>query len=239
MRSTTNRPEPRSPALALALALSAGLIALYLYLIDPPATPAPEPAVPPEAVPAAAATPPPAAPSTAGLELRGVLGSGAIIATPGGERVVWIGREIVPGLRLREVGLHRAVLAWSTGTVELVLDGRGTETAHAAPAPASAADPALEARREETLRYRLGLAPRRAGDRITGFAIRPDADVPMLRRAGLRPGDILVAVNGQSFDSAEKVMELAAEIAGSFTAEFEFERAGRRRRATLEVNPRP
>lgn len=238
MRSTTKRPEPRSTALALGLALPAGLTALFLYRADPPdAVPRlPEPALAPQVV--SSALPEPAPPSTDGLELRGVLGSGAIIATPAGERLVAIGRDVVPGLRLQQVGLHRAVLVWSAGTVELVLDGRGTETASPA-AAVPATDPAAEARRDETLRYRLGLAPRLDGGRINGFAIRPDADVPVLRQAGLRPGDVLVAVNGQSFDSEEKLMELASEIAGSFTAEFEFERGGRRRRATLEVNPRP
>jgi general secretion pathway protein C len=85
---------------------------------------------------------------------------------------------------------------------------------------------------------RVGMAPRRNGGRIDGFAIKAGANLGPLLRAGLRPGDVLLAVNGQPFDSGEKLLELPREIAGSFTAEFEFERGGRRMRALLPVNPR-
>ena len=85
----------------------------------------------------------------------------------------------------------------------------------------------------------MGLTPRKVGGRTTGFAIRPGANLPALQRAGLQPGDVLVAVNGQAFESEEKVMELAREIAGSYTADFEFERGVKRMKASTEVNKRP
>lgn len=187
-----------------------------------------------------AAAAPEAPPSVDGLKLYGLLGSGAVIGGAGvGQRFVRIGREVVPGLTLREVRQHEAILAHSAGTVALTLDGR-TRGVDPAPdsVPHQAVAGARRTRREELLRYRLGFAPRRAGGRVTGFVLRPEADLPLLRRAGLRPGDVLVSVNGQSFDSEERLNELASEIAGSFTAEFEFERGGRRMRTSLEVNPR-
>jgi general secretion pathway protein C len=182
------------------------------------------------------------APSTEGLKLHGLLGAGAVIALPDGrQRWVRVGGDVLPGLRLEEVRQNLAVLASSGGRFELSFEGvanRPAPAATAASAPASAAA-GPERLREDHLRYRLGFEPRRVDGRITGFAIRRQADLPMLRRAGLQPGDVLVSVNGQSFDSEEKVQELASEIAGSFTAEFEFERDGRRMRRSVEVNPRP
>ena len=77
------------------------------------------------------------------------------------------------------------------GELRLGFDGRrpGRRPA-AAPAPAA---PARAAQREEALRYRLGLAPRRAGGRVTGFTVRANVEMPALARAGIRPGDVIVA----------------------------------------------
>lgn len=237
MHLTTKRPDRLRPAALAALGGAAALALLWLSGSAEAPAPAPAPSMPPAAAPAptpAAATAAPA-PSADGLRLYGLLGSGAIVGLlDGSQRWVPVGRDVVPGLRLAEVRQHRAVLVSSGGTFELTFDGARAAAAAAAPAAAPAADP----HREETLRYRLGLAPQRANGRIAGFAIRPGADLPTLRRAGLRPGDVLVRVNGQTFDSEERVQELSREIAGSFTAEFEFLRNGRRMRTSLEINPR-
>lgn len=231
------------PRLGVALAAPAALIACGLSgEPDRGETHSPRP----EPLPAAVARTPPRhglPASIEGLRLHGVLTDGAVIAGPeGGQRLVVVGREVAPGLILREVGLHRIVLAWSDGTAELGFEHGSTEgSADAPPAAASGERPeaAVDVRRDEILRYRLGFAPRRNRGRTTGFTIRQEADLPALRRAGLRAGDVLVAVNGQSFDSEERVEALPSEIAGSFTAEFVFERDGRRLRARLPVNPRP
>ena len=94
------------------------------------------------------------------------------------------------------------------------------------------AAPARAAQREETLRYRLGLAPRRAGGRVTGFTVRSDVEMPALARAGIRPGDVIIGVNGSAFDE-ERMQELAWQIANSTRTRFEVERGGQRLRLTL------
>lgn len=216
------------------------------------AAPAPPPPMMPVTPTISAAPSPPvqAAGGVEGLVLRGVMGGGpaggaAIIAFPDGrQRVVRIGREFLPGMVLREVGLTFAIASGGGGDIRLDLNrpgGIAVPAASAGSAPAMAAAPASSAasQQRETMEYRMGLAPRKVGGRTTGFAIRPGANLPALQRAGLRPGDVLVAVNGQAFESEEKVMELAQEIAGSYTAEFEFERGGKRMKASTEVNKRP
>ena len=75
-----------------------------------------------------------------------------------------------------------------------------------------------------------------AGSPASRFAL---AQLEILERAGLRAGDMIVAVNGQAFRSEEKVLELSDELASSYTAEIKFLRDGRRLKGKLEVNKRP
>lgn len=239
-------------------------IALLLYFALWPAEEAealPEQAPPQAAAPAplAAASPPaqaPAAPpqapdqsTTAALRLYGVLGGGlgggsAIFGSSADDqRLVEVGRDVAPGLRLHAVARDHVLLETASGLSRLRLGGGALAAvapaaqAAAAIAPASGASHAPTA--QDAVRYHSALAPRRIGDRTTGYTVRANASLPLLQQAGLRPGDVLVSVNGQSFDSDERVLELSREIAGSHEAVFEFEREGRRMQATLPVNPRP
>lgn len=200
-----------------------------------PEPPQPVPAAP-VPIPVAAAPAPAPVPvaDTSQLRLHGLLASGAVISTGnGGQRLVPVGREALPGLTLVRVEQNHAIFQSASGEVRLGFDGiaQGDPTgAAAAPAPA-AAGPAGQ--REETLRYRLGLAPRMAGGRVTGYTVRANVEMPALARAGIRPGDVIVAVNGASFDE-ERLQELAWTIANSAEARFEVERDGRRIPLTLQ-----
>ena len=68
------------------------------------------------------------------LRLVGILSSGALIAMADGtQRFIPVGREVVPGVVLRGVDVHQAILATPGGEVRLPLDaGAGA----APPAPA-------------------------------------------------------------------------------------------------------
>jgi type II secretion system protein C len=229
--------EKRLIQAAIVLAI---LVLLYLLLRggsepvrvvarEPAAAPAPPPAAPPIAAAPALA---PALPADhSGLRLHGLLATGAILGfANGGQRLVSIGREALPGLILRRIEQGAAVFESGGGEVRLGFDGATQGPAQAATAPA--APPAAASLREENLRYRLGLAPRRAGGRVTGFTMRPGAELPALARAGIRPGDVIVAVNGATFDE-ERMLELAWQIANSARMDFEVERGGRRIRLSL------
>ncbi len=243
MAIQTNSPDSRR----LALIVGGGLVLLLLawWLTapgdEPPTTSTPAPAAPeplPVAAPMPAATvaAPPAAPvpSTEGLRLFGLLGSGAIIGFPDGtQRLVRIGRDVLPGVTLVAVRQHNVLLRSGGGDLILDFGGVGAAPGAAAPGTAPAGHPAAEAAlRDETLRYRLGLAPRMEGGRVTGFTIRPGTSLPALQRAGLRPGDTILSVNGSRLDE-ERMLELAWTIANSDRTEFEYERGGRRQRAAV------
>jgi hypothetical protein len=80
----------------------------------------------PMAPPVVAVAPVAAAPVTdvSQLRLLGLLSRGAVIGMADGtQRFIPIGREIVPGVTLRGVDVHHAILATGAGEVRLGFDG--------------------------------------------------------------------------------------------------------------------
>lgn len=201
------------------------------------ATPLPAPAAPASPPPAASAAQPQ---SLEGLSLYGVSAAGGGAGTavlgfaPEAQRAIRVGSDYRPGIRLVAVGAGHAVLASGGSEVRLELAqayraGAASETRLAGNGGTAQAQ----------AKPRMGMVPRKSQGRTDGFAIRDPREVPALQKAGLRQGDVILAVNGQSFDSQEKLLDLPREIAGSYTAEFEIERAGRRMKVSLPVNARP
>jgi hypothetical protein len=209
-------------------------------------------------VPTVAAAPAAAIPE--GLSLTGVAGSGAIFSfADGTQRFVGRGREVAPGITLQAVRVRDVILAAATTNYRLPLGG--TAVAIQAPSQAAAAPPGgapgaqlvvpgaprnamggpliTEAQQQAMgQQFVAGLEPRQAGGRVTGWTIRPGANLLPLAQAGLQPGDVLIAVNGESVLDREQIAGLPAQIANGTRVEFEFERGGQRMRRALEVNPR-
>lgn len=214
------------------------VLVLYLLLRGSGPAPPPEPvpadvqATTPVAPPPVIAAAPPvtvaAAPAADVSQLRlfGLLSRGAVIGMADGtQRFVPVGRVILPGVTLARVEVHHAILTTPSGEVRLGFDGVAQPRAASAapPAPVALAE---AAQRDDTLRYRLGLAPRNVGRRISGYTIRSGADLPALARAGLQPGDLILRVNGSEFGE-EQLQNLAWQMANSDHMEFEIERGGR------------
>lgn len=234
------RLEPGDQRLWIAAAVPAGALLLYL-LAGRSAEPvsivelvSPQQRPPAAAAPAAPLLPvaAPAPPSSAeGLRLYGLLGGGAIVGlADGSQRFVRVGRELLPGLRVARVEQHHLVLASAGGELRLGFDGAApvqTSAPSATAAVTASAGTRQAAWRDETLRYRIGLEPRRANGRISGFTLRPGARLPSLQRAGLRSGDLILRVNGSAFDE-ERMLELAWQMDNADRVEFEIERRGRR-----------
>jgi hypothetical protein len=107
-----------------------------------PATPVPNGAVVVAPPPAAVPVQQPAGEGAPQFRLLGVLGSGAVIGMADGtQRFVPIGREIVPGVVLRGVDVHHAILQTAAGEVRLGFDAG--DPAPAAPPPPAAPTPQL------------------------------------------------------------------------------------------------
>lgn len=240
----------RSRRQRLLWAGAAMLGAAALLQLRPDATPVPEPppavapsiAPPPPVIPAA---PAPVAASTVGLQLKGVLGyaggrGAAIFALPDGrQRLVAVGRDVTPGVRLESIAADRATVHDGVQRLEFVLPELQATSAvapapvAARPAPVAAATPADPQR--DLASFRAALKPEGDPARPRGYRIDGTAPLPALDRAGLRAGDLVLAVNGRPLDEA-RLRELPTELLGAATVEIEYERAGRRLRATISTS---
>lgn len=179
-----------------------------------------------------------------GLRSDGAGGGSAIIGLADGRQIsVGVGEAVEPGLVLQSVGPDHVVLARGTSLSRLVFTelpmgvapppppppGPQTVTPPPAPAPAqapapaAAAGPAVDPAR---LLAQAGLRPRMRGMRMDGFTVSGGGDGSVLRAAGLRPGDVILAVNGQSLDSLERIAALRSELGNTTSAELRFERGG-------------
>ena len=232
------------------LSIGAGIIAVLLFLLWLSGSEEEEPSVeltstpPPAAAPVITTAPPPppsAAPvvppaSPVGLVLNGVFrggsgGGSAVIGFPGGgQRLVRIGKQIQPGLTLKDVGDTFAVISTTGGDYRLAF-GQPAELQASAPPAAPAPDQQVQ--KQETMALRLGLDPVQTNGRISGYRIKQGVDLPHLNRAGLQPGDVILGVNGSALDE-ERLMELSWQIANSTRTEFEFMRGGRKMKVALE-----
>lgn len=227
-------PKLRKVALGGALALSLAAFAWTLWP-ETSAPPASEPvAIAPPILPPVAAAPPPEPTASAqagadptalsALVLRGVLGSGAVFGDGASQRLVRLGREVLPGATLKAVGVSHVILATASGDMRLAFNRAATAEAPAAqPAAAQAAAPNP---RQEVAALRMGLEARKAGGNIRGYRVKPGARLPLLASAGLQPGDVIVAIGTDAIDSEERLFDMPQQI-GPDPVDITFERGGR------------
>ena len=81
----------------------------------------------------------------------------------------------------------------------------------------------------------IGLQPRRVDGRVNGFILIPRGDASGLAAAGLRPGDVVLTVNGQEI-TAENQPELMQDLRRAPQAVIGLERDGAPMSVTLR-NP--
>lgn len=196
---------------------------------SPAPLPAPAPATTPAPAPAPVSLPSPtsitAAPDLALAGLRaGPDGGMAIVVSGGRQWLLRPGRSIPGGPKLLRVEPGRAVLEGPAG--EIVL-------AFADPAVASAG-PAATPPGGDPTPWRLALRPVAAGGRLAGWRLDTLAGLPALARAGLQPGDIVLAANGAELISEEKVMELPQELAANGRLALRYSRGGAVREAVVQ-----
>jgi hypothetical protein len=229
-------PTSENSSVELAEAPPAAPVAVIPPVTAPPVMP---PVSVPPALPAHARVDPGA---VAGLILRGVMGGGpsggaAIVAgADGAQRVVRVGRELAPGLMLRQVGVNYAIASSVGGDLRLELNKPGgtlIAASPAGPAPAPSPNAAAAAARRETTEFRLGLQPVKPNARGSGYALKSGPVPARLQRAGLKPGDVILRVNGSEFNE-ERLMELSWELSNSEKTEFEFIRNGQRMKTAVQ-----
>ena len=178
-----------------------------------------------------------------GLRSDGAGGGSAIIGLADGRQLsVAVGETIKPGLILQSVGSDHVVLARGSSLSRLIFSelpvGAATppppppsvpQTVTPTPTPAAApVDPAQ-------LMAEAALRPRMQGLKVNGFTISSRGESPSLTAAGLRPGDVILAVNGQALDRPDRIAALRGQLADAASAEIRFERDGAVQTTTIRT----
>ena len=216
------------------------------------AAPAPAPAAP------AADRPLPA--TSLRLTLRGVVAAedprlaAALVADASGrERAYRVGERLPGGAELvavrpREVVLRRGGRLETLRLPRQALEGAAPAApaaAAAAPRPAPDAAAVVRSYRERFLQNPQSVmdlvqgTPERRNGRLIGFRIRGVRDPEALRRLGLKPGDVVTAVNGRSLADPRQRMRLLEELTGAETLTVELLRDGTPYQLTIPVGPAP
>lgn len=182
-----------------------------------------------------------------GVRAGGRGGGGAIIGLPDGRQVsVLVGEEVSPGLTLRSVGPDHAVLArgGSLSRIEFgetpmgaaapppppaepqVVTPQGAPQGASQGAPPAPVPPAAPALDVSALAASGALRPRMRGLAVTGFAVGEAAAAGPLAATGLRPGDVITAIDDVELNGPGRLAEARARLARGGTAVVRFERDG-------------
>ena len=166
----------------------------------------------------------------------------AILQVEGGPQVsLGLGEALENGWRLAEVAGDHVVLEDGAGQRRRIDLAPVPLEPAAMPAPATSpaqsptptATPSIS---PAALVEQAGLVPATRDGRVTGYTLVPRGDAAVLRQAGLQPGDVLTAVNGNALD-AERLGELQEELARSGEATLTVERDGQSQ--TLKIRTKP
>ena len=182
-----------------------------------------------------------------GLRSDGSGGGSAIIGLADGRQVsVGVGEEVEPGLILRGVGPDYVTLARGASLSRLIFSDLPVGVAPVPPPPPGpqivtppppppppAVTPTAASVDPAQLIAQAGLRPRMRGLRLDGFTVSASGDAALLRAAGLQAGDVILAINGQSLDSLERIAALRGQLANSSGAELRFERDGTVQASTI------
>lgn len=207
MAARGNTRQEWAMAIGGGLALAAGLV----WLLRGQASPGPAvlptgvaPLPPPVAAVLPAVTPvsAPADLALAGLR-TGPDGGMAIVVAGGRQFLLRPGRSLPGGLKLLRVEPRGAILAGPAGE-QLLAFAETAPSSAPPPQPGSDATP-----------WRLSLVPQGGARGMEGWRLTSLAGLPLLARAGLKPGDILLSANGADLMSEEKVMDLPQELAAN------------------------
>jgi general secretion pathway protein C len=177
----------------------------------------------------------------------------AIIALPDGTQQSFaIGDEIIPGVRLAEVGFDNVTIDRNGAREQIFLD-QSTPAANGAPAavpevatpttsapqpirpapppPAAAPPPPPPVQAGQAFQFQ----PRVANGRVDGVIVNPGVDGGRaFRAAGFESGDVIVSVNGQRVSSMEQAR---AAMGRSGQAAVIVDRGGRAVPLRVRFNP--
>lgn len=184
-----------------------------------------------------------------GLQLFGVRlaadpsRSTAILGSAGSSQASFaIGDQVAAGVTLTSVGPGHVTVSQNGAPRRLSLPEASVAAIAAAALPPASGPPAVaspgaaEAIDPTQLLAETGLRPRLSNGQPDGYTVIPRGDGSALRRAGLKPGDVLLTVNGQAL-SPERMSELGDTLGSSPSVVVTIERDGKQQTLTLQMEP--
>ncbi len=192
--------------------------------------------------------------TSANLELRGVIPlaapaeteSIAIIAEKGGdEKVYTVGDEVQRGLTLNAVYADRVVFRRGGRLEELRLPR--VDESSAAPSRARTSRTTAPQARVASLREVMSDSPTRLTDVIRpqpvfrdgkqkGYRVYPGRQRQLFTQLGLRPGDMIVQINGMALDDPARGMEVFRSLGDATQVSVTVERNGQPQVLTLDTS---
>lgn len=80
----------------------------------------------------------------------------------------------------------------------------------------------------------LRIQPQRRNGKLAGYRIYPGSNRSLFQKAGLRPGELVTAINGQSLDNPSESLKLLGDLSQASSVTVTLERGGQTR--TMTVN---
>lgn len=157
-----------------------------------------------------------------------------------------VGATVTKGVKLHAIYADRVILdrsgRFETLTLESVKQAKSLTGIERAPPPQAisselASD--LGRVRQQILdnpgnasRY-IRLQPERQNGSLVGYRIYPGSDRGLFEKAGLKPGELVTAVNGQPLDNPAASLRLLGDLAQASSASVTLQRDGQQRTVTV------
>lgn len=170
--------------------------------------------------------------------------SRALIETGNGKQESFaVDSEISDNIKLHAIYANRVILdrngRFETLTLESVKKARSMAGIERTQAVSSETATELRDVREQILdnpakaqRY-IRLQPERQNGNLAGYRIYPGADRGLFERAGLKSGELVTAINGQSLDNPSASIKLLSSLADASSATITLQRDGQERTVTV------
>lgn len=179
--------------------------------------------------------------TTLDLKLLGVRSSAdglssAIIRTPDGkQRSYGEGGDILANVSLAHVLVDRVIVNRAGRRETLLLQDRKGKRSSARQLikPATPVNTVMVGTK---LLEEIAMEPRLVGGRMDGFILRPRGDGGLFADFGLQAGDVLLAINGEKLDSAERAAAIANTLRTARDATLDLERNGARHSLRLSLD---
>ena len=191
--------------------------------------------------------------TTLNLKLLGLLfgntpeGSRALINTGGDNEAPFsVGMEVVRGVTLEKIFADRVILMRQGRPETLRLEKDAPATAVAAAASPDLGDavvlPQLSSVRDQILQdptqagTYLRVQPSAPGGNMQGYRIYPGRDRALFNAAGLKPGDLVKAINGTELNDASKALQMLTDLSTASSVSLTIERSGHTQNVTISLN---